>query len=408
MLQYAIPEYRLPRNILDAEIESLRLDIEAKRELGRDFDLESLNSQFDAVFIGIGAQKPMSMRVEGEELALSGLDFLKAVAKGKRPHIGKKTAVVGGGNTAIDCARTALRFGADVTILYRRTRAEMPAEETEIEDAEAEGVKFQFLCAPVRIRDAGVECMKMRLGDPDVSGRRRPIPIDGSEFFFSADTIISAIGQKSEMELSERDGKVFSAGDCVTGPKTVVEAIAGGRRAAFSIDAYLNHTKKKAVYIHLKEGVERDDLPDTEEIERVSVKKEHRLDFSEIEEPLSEEEAEREAERCIECGCKKVDDCRLRDYAGEYNVNPERVKGEVRRLKPDLSKDGIIYDPGKCILCGKCITVCKEKGLSILGFANRGFSTEIKPKFGLSLKDAGCNLCLECVRLCPTGGFCER
>jgi homotetrameric NADPH-dependent glutamate synthase len=286
MIRYGIPEYRLPKAVLEWEIEGiLDLGIEYHNNvmLGRDFDLGSLvASGYDAVFLGIGAWKDYSLGVEGEDLngCYTGIDFLTRFARDQQGDgdeedkipIGKKCAVIGGGNTAIDCVRTLVRLGVEeVSIIYRRTRKEMPANEVEIEAADHEGVKFNFLAAPVRVigdengNVTQLEYLKMELGEPDASGRRRPVPIEGSETLIDIDMLITAIGQGPDLFFKEEGRRladidttrkdtiasanpvalqtsipyVFTGGDAATGASLVVEAIGGGRRAARSIHMYL-------------------------------------------------------------------------------------------------------------------------------------------------------------------------
>jgi NADPH-dependent glutamate synthase beta subunit-like oxidoreductase len=272
MLRYGIPAYRLPREILAKEIElicKMGVVLEQNKKLGQDFTLENLRKKYDAVFLAIGAQQATDMRVEGEKEggAISGIAFLEDIALGRKVNLGDEVVVVGGGNTAIDASRTALRIGAKkVTIVYRRSREEMPANKMEIEAAEHEGVKIDFLTLPTRMqKDAKgitLTCVKMKLGEPDASGRRRPIPIDGSEFTIHATAVISAIGQGVDatclddepfdiklsrwntLEVNEETFEtniqgMFAGGDCVSGADIAVTAIAAGKKAAASIDQYL-------------------------------------------------------------------------------------------------------------------------------------------------------------------------
>jgi NADPH-dependent glutamate synthase beta subunit-like oxidoreductase len=267
MLRAGIPEYRLPRAVLDRQIAWLRahgITLECGVRVGTDVPWWSLLSGFDAVFLAVGAQQSKALGVPGEKLVgvESGLDFLKQVNGGARPALGRRAVIVGGGNTAMDCARTALRLGAEATVLYRRTRAEMPAIPDEVDEAEREGVRFLFLAAPLRLvssngRVQAVECQRMELGPKDASGRRAPVPVDGARFTVPADTVLSAIGETVELESLpvgiERvpagvvtDGygattraAVFAGGDMVRHPRTVADAIGAGKRAAIGIDQYL-------------------------------------------------------------------------------------------------------------------------------------------------------------------------
>ena len=267
MLRAGIPEYRLPRAVLDRQIAWLRahgITIECGVRVGTDLPWWSLLGSFDAVFLAFGAQQSKALGVPGEKLAgvESGLDLLKQVNAGARPSLGQRAVVVGGGNTAMDCARTALRLGAEATVLYRRTRAEMPAIADEVDEAEREGVKFVFLAAPIRLvssngRVNGIECQRMELGAPDASGRRAPEPVEGAHFALPADTVLSAIGETVDLESVPGDmeripsglltgeygettrAAVFAGGDMVQQPRTVADALGAGKRAAIGIDQYL-------------------------------------------------------------------------------------------------------------------------------------------------------------------------
>jgi len=340
-----IPDYRLPKKVLNAEIKFLKdLGVEFKTNtlIGRDITIRQLlQSGYRAVFIAIGAQKNIKLNVEGEELSgvIYALDFLKKVSNREKVEIGEKVAVIGGGNVAIDASRVALRMGAkNVVILYRRSREEMPAYPPEIEEAEKEGVKFMFLVAPLRIlgkdgKVTGIECIRMELGEPDESGRRRPIPVTGSEFVIEVNTAIVAIGQQPDLsmlpdEIRVEKGvikvdpvtletsmpNVFAGGDAVSGPSTVIEAIATGKRAAISIDRLLNG---KDLRVDREEKIER-----VKELPIVGVKKKVRQimpllsydkrigNFNEVELGFTEEMAVDEAERCLQCGgCSECHIC---------------------------------------------------------------------------------------------------
>ncbi|MBN2241158.1 MAG: FAD-dependent oxidoreductase, partial [Acidobacteria bacterium] len=335
---------------LDKEIASItRLcqQVNHNTSLGRDFTIESLKSEgYDAIFLGLGAQASQKLGLDGENMdgVLSGTGFLKDFTLGKEIYIGRRVIVSGGGNTAIDSARTALRLGAEeVTIMYRRSRDQMPASPEEVEQAEQEGIRLEFLATPVKInsRDGHVsnlECIRMALGEPDASGRRRPEPITGSEFTMEADTLIAAVGQtldrsslvKNEQSiLSQRSyininadtqetpyEGVFAGGDCTSGPATVVQAIAAGRRAAVSINQYLNHQPviPPMKQFNCSKG-EPDDI-DTAEYENTARiprtkmptmgTEVRRKSFREIESGFTREMAAAEAERCLACGCQDV------------------------------------------------------------------------------------------------------
>lgn len=454
MLRYGIPEYRLPKAVLDKEIVTItRLchKVRCNVSLGIDFTIESLKKEgYEAIFIALGAQANQKMRIEGEDLpgVISGIEFLRDVTLGKKVALGDKVAVIGGGNTAMDVARTALRLGvAEVNVVYRRSKVEMPANAEEIEQAEEEGVRFQFLTAPVKAgaRDGKVafmECIKMALGEPDSSGRRRPEPISGSEFTMEVDNIIAAIGQAldnpnldqdSQIELTKRNyisvneetmaasvAGVFSGGDCTSGPATAVEAIGAGRRAAQSINKYLSGrpvVPDVKPYNCSKGEMDDIDPADFADVERIARTKQAILDpeerkksFTEMEFALSEEMALKEAARCLGCGCQAAVDCKLRELATEYQVNDAHYAGAKRHLPINENEHPLIYrDQNKCILCGRCIRICNEiEGLSVFGFVERGFETRVEPTLGMPLSETSCDSCGLCVSTCPTGALTEK
>ncbi|HQP32130.1 MAG TPA: NADH-ubiquinone oxidoreductase-F iron-sulfur binding region domain-containing protein, partial [Deltaproteobacteria bacterium] len=282
MMRYAIPEYRMPRDIIQSEVDdiaALGVEIRTGVKVGKDISLDAVKKEYDIVLLAIGAHKSWTLDIPGEDLqgVYGAVEFLRAVNLGKDIKVGSKVAVVGGGNSAIDAARTAVRLGAkDVTILYRRERKDMPAWENEIVAAEEEGVKIEYLVAPVKVigkdgKVTGVECQRMQLADFDKSGRRRPKAIEGSNFVLSIDTIIPAISQSSETDWITKDSGitvtkggtiglapkqktattapgVFVAGDAAKGPATVVEAIAMGHQAAADIDDNIRKANGEPAY----------------------------------------------------------------------------------------------------------------------------------------------------------------
>ncbi len=333
-MRTGIPEYRLPREVLDREIEEiLSIGVELKTNTIVESTDDLFNDGYDAIFLALGAMEGMKMGIEGEddERVLDALTVLKDVSLRGKADVEGDVVVVGGGNSAIDVARTALRVGAKkVTIMYRRTRQEMPALEEEIEEAINEGVEIAYLTCPERvIRGDGklkVECIRMELGEPDASGRRRPVPIDGSQFTVEVDRLIMAIGQRpkvpeklglpltrwntikvdEETLATPREG-VFAGGDVVSGPATVIEAIRDGRRAAISIDKYLGGEGNiDVMFIPEDEEIAclgRDEgFAYWERVEMPSLPVNDRLKgFSEVELGYSEEQAEVEALRCLTC-----------------------------------------------------------------------------------------------------------
>ena len=344
-----IPEYRLPRAILEKETDTVsKLGVEFRFDttVGKDISFDQLKKDYDALFIAIGTHISTRLNIDGEELkgVVHGIDFLRAINLGKDVTVGKKVAVVGGGNAAIDAARTLKRAGAEeVNIIYRRSRKEMPANETEIEEAENEGIKLHLLSNPVRlIGESGkvthMECIRMKLGEPDASGRRRPIPVEGSQFTMEIDMVIPAIGQSPNTRLlGEKTGLkvarngtmdvdpltletgiagVFAGGDAVTGPASAVEALAAGRKAAISIHRYLSGEElrkdREDEWIKPKElavttkGVEekpRVKMPTLDVAGREG-------NFTEVDKGFSQEEAISEAKRCLSCaGCCECMSC---------------------------------------------------------------------------------------------------
>lgn len=335
MMAVGIPEFRLPRDILASEIEVIRrlgVEIRLGVEVGKDVSLEGLRKEYQAVFAGVGCHKPLKLGIPGEDDlggVTDGLTFLRDVSLGKKPEAGGKLVVVGGGNTAVDCARTAKRFGYEsVAILYRRSREEMPASPWEVEDTIEEEVEVHYLTAPVRVvgengRVTGVECARMKLGEPDSSGRRRPVRIEGSEFVVPAETVVTALGQVADCSFlpSSLESKwvrngllaaepvegLFSGGDAVTGPKTVVEAVAQGKAAARSIERYLQRDGTV-------DRVEWRAVPYTPRVletrERECMARlcldDRKCTFREVDLGFSEEQARCEAERCFKiCGMQR-------------------------------------------------------------------------------------------------------
>jgi len=340
MLTVGIPDYRLPLAVVEKEIgEIKKLGVEFKTgvKIGEDTTLDELFSQgYKAVFIATGAHKDMALGIEGEELenVIGAVDFLKKVNLGQIKKIKGQVAVIGGGNAAIDAARSALRLGADgVNLIYRRRREDMPAYEEEISQAENEGVKMHFLCNPVKFFGNGkvnkMECLRMSLGDFDSSGRRRPVPSEDSEFALNINFVITAIGQRPdlsfnsdhfEMKISKRgtalvnpedlsvnkDG-VFAGGDLVTGPSTAINAIEHGIKVAISIDKYLGGKGLVEENIRKQEKLDemepsQDNLDEQPRVKKIKNHQETSLkNFQEVEAAYSDGEAFQEASRCLRC-----------------------------------------------------------------------------------------------------------
>lgn len=348
MAAWGIPAYRLPREVLDDEIAKvvqMGAEIRYGVNVGRDIRLAELAEQgYGAVFLGVGAPASSKMRCRGEDDGyqgvMPGIEFLAKAARGEKPLEGKCIVVVGGGNVAMDCVRTARRLGfADVKILYRRTEAEMPADPVEIKEAKEENVDFQLLVAPFKIiaengKVTGIECLRMTLGEPDPSGRRRPIPVDNSNFIIDCDAVIPAVGQActvdevisergtvsrwntllvDEVTMQTKKMGVFGGGDCATGPDTLIAALAAGKRAARSIDQYLSTGHYAQSGSDIVERLVRGcGVFDAEEQfpykgyehqahPKVAVPQERVKDFSEVEGGLTLAQARKEAERCLRC-----------------------------------------------------------------------------------------------------------
>jgi heterodisulfide reductase subunit A len=380
MLAVGIPEYRLPREVLNSEIDYIKkmgVSIQTGKSLGKDFSIEDLFDQgFKAIYLATGAHKSLKMAIPGEDLAgvLHGVDFLRNINLGKPQPVGKKVAVVGGGNTAVDAARTALRCGAkEVTVLYRRTRKEMPAEEAEIQAAEEEGVKINYLVAPVEVlgkegRIRAARCIRMVLGEPDSSGRRRPLPQEGSEHELDFDTLIIAVSQApiidylsakvplsvskwSTLEVNpetmETNVKgVYAGGDAVLGPATVIAAMSDGKRAAEAIDKFLNEEPLTDFKSHRAQKLPKRDehgrphryappFNETPKKSRVRMNEidlqNRRATFDEVELGFSEEEARTEASRCLNCGL--CVECRECERVCEAKAIDHDMKDEIVEIK---------------------------------------------------------------------------
>jgi formate dehydrogenase major subunit len=447
MLRYGIPGYRLPKRALDAEtglIRRMGAEFRMGVRWGRDFTLAELRAQYDAVFVAIGAQGAQPLRCPGEELAVPGIRFLEQVARGQTPSTGADVIVAGGGNTAMDCARTARRLGARVRVFYRRTRQEMPCLMEEVEGAEAEGVSIEYLAAPVKLERDGagfrLTCRRMRLGEPDASGRRAPVPVEGSDFTVSCSAVIAATGQSVERALAEREGLavtawgiaadprtmatslpgVFAGGDAVLGADLAVRAVAAGRIAAASMSQYLagepvtgepesasvamrpiDEEERAAIFRSIEKAA-RVRLPELAMERRLAT-------FDEVEGRLAEEDALREARRCISCGCRKCDSCTIRTLATEYGADVERFAGARRRFSADTSHPEIIYEPGKCIHCDACVRIAAAAGEPLgMTMIGRGFDVRVAPPFGKSLAEALTKSALQCAEACPTGALALR
>ncbi len=418
------------------------------------------------MFLALGAFNSNDMRVPGEDAdgVVTAVDFLGELEVTGKVHVGDKVTVIGGGFTAMDACRTSIRKGAaEVTCLYRRSRKEMPAHVTEVDEAEEEGVKLELLCAPVRVlsdadnKVTGIEMLRMELGEPDASGRRRPVPIEGSEFVVECDQVITAIGQFPKLDgTSEEQGvkrtkwrtiqvndwtfqtedpRVFAGGDAVLGAQTVIQAVAQGKKAAWSMDAYLRgddmaevaqslvELKATPFFTSLSDWTDLDpriarmaevppvfidmttdvthpsppaEMPKLEPDER-------RSNFKQIELGFSEDEAVRGAELCLQCYCPASGKCDLQRYGIEYEVFKNRFHGgDAHDYPADFRHDFIMREPNRCISCGRCVRVCRmEVGSSCYDNMGRGFDSIVSTADNLPLQLVGCVSCGKCAETSP-------
>lgn len=461
-LRYGIPSYRLPNELLDKEIETiteLGVNIYCNKKLGDNLSYKEIKENYDATILTIGSQKGTLLGVKGEgaQNVFAGIDFLKNMEITGKPadFTGKKVVVVGGGNTAMDCCRTSIRCGStDVKVVYRRTEKEMPANPIEIHESKLEGVEYLFLNNPINVNsDANgilksVTLIKMELGEPDASGRQRPVPVEGSEYELECDYILAAIGQKTDVNFIDdinnyaSDGQlvinrwgdldadrktlqtgiksVFAAGDGVTGPATIIEAIAQAKTASNSAHQFvmgLEIKPEKKPFVSKKDNFK---TQITEEYkgnytcqsreEMPVLPADQRFNFKEVELGYSDESVvKHEAERCLECGCGEFYDCDLQKYSEKYEVDQKKFAGDFNEYKVDFSHPYIEIDSNKCILCSRCIRICKDVvGANALGLVNRGFKTYVAPSLGDSLTDTNCESCGMCIDTCPTGAISEN
>ncbi len=381
LLYWAIPRFRLPEKALQRDLDYIKssgVEIKLNKELGKDFTIRDLFAQnHKAVFLGLGAIKEKSMGIEGEDLegVCLCVEFLKKAVHNPKTPVGKKVAVVGGGNSAIDAVRTAVRLGAEeVFIVYRRSRREMPANEEEIIEAEKEGVKIHYLTNPTKIlgkdgKVMGMECVKMELGEPDSSGRRRPIPVKGSEYIIDLDMVIMAIGQAADVEfLSTQENfevtswgtfkvdpdtletsikGVFAGGDVVTGPATVIEAIAAGKKAAESIDRFISGVDLKSNREKKRDRINDEEIKipeDTKIIARTEMPvidlERAKTSYEEVALGFTEEQARSEAQRCLSCaGCSECLEC-------IKVCEPDAIDHDMRNDFIDLDIGSIIVATG--------------------------------------------------------------
>jgi NADPH-dependent glutamate synthase beta subunit-like oxidoreductase/formate hydrogenlyase subunit 6/NADH:ubiquinone oxidoreductase subunit I len=453
MLRYGIPEYRLPKDKMDLEIDhvwQLGVDVQYNVKLGRDFTIDDLFAQgFDAVYLAIGAwtSNPLGTPGEDAEGVVNAIAFLGEKVEGKTVPVreGNEVVVLGGGFTTFDCTRTSCRLGAKVHTAYRRSRNEMTATAEEIEDAEAEGAEILYYEQATRVivkdgKVAGLEFIKNKLGEPDASGRRRPVPIPGSEHVIDCDVIIPAYGQKPDKAvLDEKSGVkwtkwqtiqtdpynfmtdrygVFAGGDAQMGAKTIIECVGQGKLGARAIDAFLRGEDMAEVSRRLELEERKPDLFDIVPYKPVEPKvkmpmlpyEERRRNFRLIEEGYLREQAMREASRCLQCACPAAGQCDLQKYSIEHGLADNRFHdgepSDYHDYDFDLSHSFILRDPNKCINCTQCVRVCHDViGPDCYGMFGKGFDTIVSTPFNVSLHDTDCVSCGACVQVCPTGSL---
>ena len=449
LLRYGIPNYKLPKRMVDKEIQlilNMGVHVRTGKRWGDDFTLQDLKERgFDAIFIGVGLVRQKRMDVEGSEFTLDGLQFLRQVNTGQAPKVGQRVLVVGGGDVAIDAARSARRLGAgDVTVIYPRSRVELPAQQRDVEEAEREGVQFLLMAMPLRISSQDgkvrVEMARTILGEPDKRGVRHPIPMPGSRLFWEGDTVIAALGQEGDpyfqsfgelearLKLTPRNTikanpstgatnipGIYAGGDCASGPRTVIQAVAGGRRAAEAIHQYLlsekagvadarfNFSKGKRfedVDLHNFDGYAMrlsETMPARPAERRIS-------DFDEVELGFTEEMARREASRCLQCGCLGLSKCSYRELSIAHGVNA--AKSPARLLYPvDRSHPFIAVDPNKCVACSRCERSCRYGALELSFTEDQAAGTV--SDISIKLNDK-CVSCGACVDACPTGALAKH
>ncbi|OGP65424.1 MAG: hypothetical protein A2170_02125 [Deltaproteobacteria bacterium RBG_13_53_10] len=425
MLNVGIPPYRLPREVVLQAIEQVKglgVEIILSTPIGRKLNLEGLRKEYDAVYIAAGAHKAEKLEIPGEDLegVIHGVTFMQKVNLGKDLKVGQRVAVVGGGNTAMDTARSSLRLGAkEVSILYRRTREEMPVDPEELDQVEEEGITIHYLTSPIKVLSengvqvSGLRCIRNRQGEPEKDGRRRPVPIEGSEFELTIDLLIPAVSQSPDLSfLPEEIGLeiskwarlivnsetfetnvqgIFAGGDFTTGPRDVIRVIADGRKAALSIHSYLSGEVFQKRPAHFTPVTSVDIDPDLEKIPRQRVAtlpvQERKSLHEEVALGFSREAAIREAVRCLQCHIFTI------------------------------------FDRTKCILCGGCVDICPKSCFRMARLdeiqGDERYSSLVKSLYGVSPEEAEkrnlatvifkeesrCIQCGLCVKRCPTGAI---
>jgi len=455
-LRYGFLEYRIPRDVLNYEINTiLRLGVSVKlsQKWGKDFTLQSLKDQgYDAIFIATGTGVDIPLEIPGavNPHTYSAMKYLRRMAEGKAPDMGKRAAVIGGNNIAMEVARTLIRQGvAEVTVIYPRSRVEMPAHQRNIREADKEGAQFLLMASPVTIADSveqgsrlKLELIRMKLGEPDAKGVRQPEPMPGSSNILQVDSIVSSLGQRAvsdtfsggelektialspnkTIDANVRSSQiningVFAGGDAVSGPRSVIQAVVSARRAADNIHAYVMGVPKEEgeSRFNFTRGKGFDDV-DLKNFDGINVKLREKMptrppeicsqDFDEVKLGFSEKMALHEAERCLSCGCTAYDRCDLKELAINHNLNINKTgMGTTPVYARDYSHPAIIVDKNKCIFCGRCERACEYDALEL---GADSFDDKGRP-VGLILGfNDKCVSCGKCVDSCSTGALNKK
>ena len=438
---------------MDREIDGvwqLGVDLQTNVKLGDDFTIDDLFAQgFDAVYLAIGCWTSNKMRIPGEDAegVVNAISYLGEKVEGKPVPVDdtKEVVVIGGGFTTFDCTRTSLRLGAKVHTTYYRGRSDMGATQEEVEDGEAEGTELVLRVAQKRVvvedgKVVGVEYQKTKPGEPDASGRRRPVPVEGSEFTIKCDTLIPAIGQAVDTRvlneqsgikwtkwktvqtnphnfMTDREG-VFAGGDCQMGAKTIIEGVGQGKLGARSIHSFLLGEDMNEVARRLELEERKADLFDIVPYKPVEPKvkmpmlpyEQRKRNFQLIETGYLQEQAEREAARCLQCACPAAGQCDLQKYSIEHGLADNRFHdgepSDYHDYDLDMSHSFILRDPNKCINCTQCVRVCHDViGPDCYGMFGKGFDTIVATPFNVSLHDTDCVSCGACAQVCPTGSL---
>jgi formate dehydrogenase major subunit len=453
MLRYGLPEYKIPKNVLDYESNAiLRMGISIKlsQRWGQDFTLQDLRDKgYDAILISVGSWANQPLDIPGANLpqVVPAIDFLKASAEGRAGNYGRRAAVIGGNNIAMEVARTLLRYNVDeVTIIYPRAKMEMVANQRNIREAEKEGVQFLLMASPVEIQKTAaglsVELIRMKLGEPDDRGVRHPVAIPGSTNRIQVDTVISSLGQmacenvfpggelEKSLKISSKNSiianprtsatnieGIFASGDAVSGPRSVIQAVVSGRRAAENIHSYITGQAKESAEsrFNFTRGRTFDDV-DLKNFDGIHVKLREKMperspeiciqDFDEVKLGFNEKMARKEAARCLSCGCTAFDRCDLKalSIANRINLNKTGM-GTVPVYAKDDTHPAIIVDLNKCIFCQRCLHSCLYDALELTA---AGFDEQGNPQ-GISLHfNEKCVSCGKCVDNCATGALNKK